>query len=94
MQPANNVVGSDTKQARPRRSRPLPGKARKIAELAAEMAQDALRDDAQNLADHERVRALCNTAFTGLGCSFSRILKVSAVLTDDDKKFLEELKYI
>jgi hypothetical protein len=91
MEPAENAVGSEVKQTRTRRSRPLAGMSRKIAECAAEMAQAALREEAQNLADHERIRALCNTVFGG---SFTKILKSSPVLTEDDKEFLREHKYI
>jgi hypothetical protein len=81
----------DPKQLRARRSRPLPGLARRLSELSAELHQAAIREEARNLADHERVRGICNTAFGG---SFTKILKSSPVLSDDDREFLKELKYL
>lgn len=91
MQPTESAVENWQKQPRARRSRPLPAMARRIAELSAELQQTALREEARNIADHERIRAMCNTVFGG---SFTRILKSSPVLTDDDREFLRELKYI
>jgi hypothetical protein len=85
METTETAVEKDPKQTRARRSRPLPGMARKIADFAAQMVQAALRDEAQNLGDHERVRAICNSAFGG---SFAKILKSSPGLTDDDREFL------
>jgi cell division septum initiation protein DivIVA len=74
-----------------RRKRLLPVIARKIKLDVAKLEETAQREEARNLADHERVRALANTATGG---SFTKIMRSSPVLTDDDRAFLKELKYI
>lgn len=71
--------------------RGLPGMARKVSQDAKLLEQAAQRADAKRAAEHERVRAIGNTATGG---AFTRLLKDSPVLTEDDKKFLKDLKYI
>jgi len=71
--------------------RGLPGMARKISQEAKLLEQAAQRTEAKRVAEHERVRAIANTAFGG---GFTRLLKESTILTPEEKDFLKELKYI
>ena len=76
-----------SRERRARRPRPLPGMARKVAELAAEIEQIARLEHERDTKDHGRVRALLNTA-TGGGAE--KLLRDSVVLNDEDKEFLRE----
>ena len=89
---AGNEVagGNELKDRRARRTRPLPGMARKISQEVARLEETVRLEETRSAEDHERVRAICNTAFGG---SFSRILKSSPVLTDSDREFLREMGY-
>jgi hypothetical protein len=65
--------------------------ARKVAELAAQTVQTALKEEERNASDHARVLALCNLVFSG---AFSTMLRNSTLLTESDRAFLKELNYI
>ena len=82
--------GRELKDRRARRTRPLQGMARKISQEIARLEETVRLEETRNAEDHERVRAICNTAFGG---SFSRILKSSPVLSDSDREFLREMSY-
>ena len=74
-----------------RRGRPLLPVTRKLAELAAQAVQAALKEEARNASDHERVRCICQIAFNGV---FSAALKNSKQLSAEDKEFLKDLNYL
>ena len=96
MQHSENLIRpvqpeSEAKHRCSRRTRPLPGALRKLSQEAARLEDIAQREDQRNLEDHERVRAISNTVFGG---AFTKILKTSPVLSDDDRDFLKELRYL
>jgi hypothetical protein len=85
------AVGKEEKTERMRPGRPLRGLARRLV-LDANLIQEvAIREEQANLDAHERVRTICNAVFGG---SFTKILKTSPVLDDDDRSFLKEHGYL
>jgi hypothetical protein len=68
----------------------LPGLA-KVGKDIAKLQDEARTAASKNEQNHERVRALANTATGG---SFTKIMKSSPVLTEDDRAFLRSLNYI
>jgi len=76
---------------RSRRTKPLPGLTRKLAELAGQAVETALKEEARNAEEHARVRALFNVVLSG---AVTTLLKNSSLLTEDDRTFLRELGYL
>ena len=79
------------KATRTRRVGPLPGVNRKLAELAAEAVQIAIKEDHRHASEHTRIKALCEMVLAG---NFSRMLKHSTLLSPEDKEFLRGLGYL
>jgi hypothetical protein len=90
-EPGDGLPKPGKRAIRGRRARPLPGLTRKLSELAAETVETAIREEACNAAEHERVRKLCMIASSG---TFSMMLKNSTLLTEADKEFLRDLGYM
>jgi hypothetical protein len=74
-----------------RRPKPLPGLARKLGELATQVVETALKEEARNGGDHTRVRALFDVVLSG---AVTTLLKNSTLLTEDDRAFLRDLGYL
>jgi len=75
------------KGKRARRTRSLPGLARKVSELAAQLEQTARIESERDVKDHERVRVLVKLA-TGDGAE--KLMRNCPLYRDDDKEFLRE----
>jgi hypothetical protein len=91
MQIAETAVQREAKLTRPKRGQSIPGMARKVAELATQTVQAALKEEARNTSDHARLLALYSVVFNG---AFSTMLRNSTLLTAEDRAFLKELNYI
>lgn len=76
----------EAKQARTRRARPLPGMARKLRELAAEIEETARLETERDRKDDGRVRAILNAASGGA----IEVMLRSMNLSDPDREFLRD----
>jgi len=83
---SNPGTERETKHGRARRTRPLPGLARKISELALELEQTARLESERDRKDDGRVRAILNAASGG---AIERMLR-SMNLSEADREFLRE----
>jgi hypothetical protein len=85
MQPAEIAIEKEPKQTRVRPGGPLQGVNRKIAALAAEAVQLAIKEEHRRVSNNTRIKVLCELVLAG---NFSRMLKNSTLLTEADKDFL------
>jgi hypothetical protein len=76
----------EAKPGRARRTRPLPGMARKISELAAQIEETARLETERDRKDDGKVRAILNAASGG---AIERMLR-SMNLSESDRDFLRE----
>jgi len=76
----------EAKPERARRSRPLPGMARKLSELAAQIEETARLEAERDRKDDGRVRGILNAASGG---GIERMLR-SMNLSEPDREFLRE----
>jgi hypothetical protein len=76
----------EAKQARTRRARPLPGMARKLRELAAEIEETARLETERDRKDDGRVRAILNATSGGA----IEVMLRSMNLSDPDREFLRD----
>ena len=76
----------EAKEGRARRTRPLPGLARKISELALELEQTSRLETERDRKDDGRVRAILNAASGG---AIERMLR-SMNLSEPDREFLRD----
>lgn len=76
----------EAKQGRTRRTRPLPGMARKLSELAAQLEETARLEAERDRKDDGRVRAILNAASGG---GIERMLR-SMNLSEPEREFLRE----
>jgi hypothetical protein len=76
----------EAKQVRARRARPLPGMARKLRELAAEIEETARLEAERDRKDDGKVRGILNAASGG---AIERMLR-SMNLSEPDRDFLRE----
>jgi len=82
----NSDEENEAKQSRGRRTRPLPGMARKLSELAAQIEETARLEAERDRKDDGRVRGILNAASGG---GIERMLR-SMSLSDPDREFLRD----
>lgn len=80
------AVKAVEKHSRVRRASPVPGMARKVSEMAAQMAETVRLEAERDRRDDGRVRAILNTATGG---AIERMIR-SMPLDERDRDFLRE----
>jgi len=89
--PTEPGVTREPNDKRARRRKPLPGRLRRLSQELAQAEEDSRLEEKENADDHERVRAIFNTCYGG---GWSKFLSSSPMLSESDRDFLRDLKYI